>query len=57
MAHRIPNDAARVNVHNDQELEYWCRELGSSADDLREAVSAVGVEVDDVRQHLGQRSA
>ena len=54
MAHRIPNDAERVNVNDDAELAWWCRELGCDADTLREAVSAVGVDVANVRMHLGQ---
>lgn len=52
---RIPNDVERVNVHDEQELRYWCDELGCTADELEEAVSAVGVEVADVRLHLSQR--
>ena len=42
MAHRIPNDAERVNVNDDDEVAYWCREFDCNADELREAVSAVG---------------
>lgn len=55
MAHRIPNDPARVNPNDEAELAHWCNEFGCSADELREAVSAVGVDVDDVRLHLSQR--
>jgi hypothetical protein len=55
--HRIPNDAQRVNVHDDAEIDYWTRELDCTPDALREAVSAVGVEVDDVRLHLSQTSS
>ena len=55
MSHRIPNDATRVNVHSEAELDFWCGELGCTGDELREAVSAVGESVDDVRLHLSQR--
>lgn len=54
MSHRIPNDEARVNVNDEQELAYWCDELDADADTLREAVSAVGVDVANVRMHLSQ---
>ena len=54
MTHRIPNDPERVNVNDDAELDYWCGELGHDADTLREAVSAVGVDVGNARMHLGQ---
>ncbi|WP_189447625.1 DUF3606 domain-containing protein [Cognatilysobacter xinjiangensis] len=54
MSHRIPNDPERVNVNDEQEAAYWCRELGCSAEELQEAVSAVGVQAADVRLHLGQ---
>ena len=54
MSHRIPNDPERVNVNDASELAYWCRELHADADAVREAVSAVGVEVANVRMHLGQ---
>lgn len=55
MAHRIPNDPARVNPNDAGEVAHWCTEFGCSPDELREAVSAVGVDVDDVRLHLSQR--
>lgn len=54
--HRIPNDTERVNANDDAELDYWSRELDAAPDALREAESAVGVEVEDVRLHLGQAS-
>ena len=53
MSHRIPNDPERVNVNDEQEAAYWCRELGCSAEELQEAVSAVGVQAADVRLHIG----
>ena len=55
MGHRIPADPMRVNTNDDAEVEHWCAEFDCSADELREAVSAVGVEVENVRLHLSQR--
>lgn len=54
MSHRIPNDVERVNVNDEAELAYWSRELAADPETLKEAVSAVGVELANVRQHLAQ---
>ncbi len=51
---RIPNDATRVDVSHDDEVRYWCGQFDCSPQQLREAVSAVGQDVDSVRQHLSQ---
>lgn len=52
---RIPADTMRVNQNDDDEVAYWCRELQCTPDELREAVSAVGQDVENVRLHLSQR--
>ena len=49
-----PADRMRVNVHEDHELRYWCRELGCTEEQLRNSVRQVGVMVADVRRHLGK---
>jgi hypothetical protein len=54
--HRIPNDATRVDTNHEDEVRYWCERFRCSPDQLREAVSAVGQDVDSVRQHLSQSS-
>jgi hypothetical protein len=51
---RGPQDAARINVHERWELDYWTKELGVTADELRAAVQQVGVMAKDVRKHLGK---
>lgn len=38
-----PQDAARVNVHEDYEVRYWCEKFGCSAEELKAAVQRVGV--------------
>lgn len=53
---RIPNDASRVDVNHDDEASYWCERFHCTPEQLREAVSAVGQDVDNVRQHLSQPS-
>lgn len=47
-------DRERINVNEDYELQYWTKALGVSADELREAVKAVGPTAAAVRQRLGK---
>lgn len=47
-------DRDRINVNEDYELQYWTKALGVSADELREAVKAVGPTSKAVREHLGK---
>lgn len=54
MTRRIPNDATRVDTSHDDELRYWCETFDCSPEQLREAVSAVGQDVESVREHLSQ---
>jgi hypothetical protein len=49
---RGPPDPKRINVNEQWELNYWTKELGCTPDQLRTAVSNVGVMADDVRRHL-----
>ncbi|MDM0049941.1 DUF3606 domain-containing protein [Variovorax sp. J22R115] len=51
---RGTQDRARINVNEDHEVRYWTQALGVSEAKLREAVAAVGVSADAVRQHLGK---
>jgi hypothetical protein len=51
---RGPQDASRINVNEEWELKYWCRELGVTPEELRAAVSQVGVMASAVRKHLGK---
>ncbi|MDH0734836.1 DUF3606 domain-containing protein [Achromobacter spanius] len=52
LTNRGPQDRARINVHEDHELRYWTKELGVSEERLKEAVMAVGVAVEAVKEHL-----
>jgi hypothetical protein len=53
-----PQDAQRVNVHQQHELQYWTQKFGVSAEALRAAVTQVGPMVEDVADYLNaeQRS-
>jgi hypothetical protein len=47
-------DRDRINVNEDYEVQYWTKELGISAKQLRDAVEAVGPTSAAVRNHLGK---
>ncbi|MDM0022322.1 DUF3606 domain-containing protein [Variovorax saccharolyticus] len=53
-SNRGAQDRARINVNEDHEIRYWTQALGVTQAQLREAVAAVGVGADAVRQHLGK---
>jgi Protein of unknown function (DUF3606) len=51
---RRPQDAARINVNQSWEVDYWCDKLGTTPARLRQAVKKVGVMAKDVRRHLAK---
>jgi hypothetical protein len=51
---RGPQDAARVNVHERYEVEYWSKRFGVTPDQLKACVQKVGVMVADVKKCLGR---
>ena len=46
-------DAKRINVHEQWELNSWSRSLGVSEAELKKAVHQVGPMVNDVKKYLG----
>jgi hypothetical protein len=54
LKNRGPADRARINVNEPMEVRYWCADLGCTELELRTAVKAVGVMVNDVRRYLGK---
>ena len=55
LRHRMSDIQARkrINVHDDYELRFWSKKFGVSPNELRCAVSKVGVFADDVARELG----
>ncbi len=49
---RGPADAARVNVHESWEVEYWTKKFGCTKSQLEAAVKKVGPMVKDVEKYL-----
>ena len=54
---RGPQDAARINVNEDWELEHWTKKLGVSEEELKAAVKKVGVSVEAVSAHFKANKA
>lgn len=52
---RGPADAARVNVHEAYEVEYWTEKFGCTADQLKACVKKVGVMAVDVEKCCKQK--
>lgn len=48
-------DRDRINTSEPHEVQYWTKALGVSAEQLADAVKAVGPMAKDVRSHLGKR--
>lgn len=49
---RGPQDATRVNLTEDYEVQYWTNRFGVSEDRLRSAVDKVGVSVAALAEEL-----
>ena len=49
-----PQDASRVNVHEEWEVKYWCQKFGCTQAQLVAAVHAVGTSAEAVRRYLGR---
>jgi hypothetical protein len=47
------SERERIKVHDDYELRFWSQKFGVSPNELRRAVSKVGVFADDVARELG----
>lgn len=49
---RGPQDAARVNVNEEWELDYWSKKFGVSREALKDSVSKVGVSASALAAHF-----
>jgi hypothetical protein len=52
---RAPQDAARINVNEDYEVQYWTKDLGVSRERLEQLVKDHGVSAEAVRKALGTK--
>lgn len=49
---RAPQDASRISMGEDYEVQYWTQKFGVSREELRRAVDSVGNSADAVERHL-----
>jgi hypothetical protein len=49
-----PADRNKINVNEEWECKYWCKELDVTEKELKEAVKKVGPTVKDVKKQLGK---
>jgi hypothetical protein len=54
---RGPQDASRINIHEEYEVRYWTKALGVTEDKLEAVVKKVGTGADAARKELGKTSA
>lgn len=47
-------DRDRINLSEDNEVQYWTKELGISEKELRDVIQAVGNTSKAVREHLSK---
>jgi len=51
---RRPQDASKININQEYEVNWWCEELGCTKNQLIAAVKEVGVSASKVREYLGK---
>jgi hypothetical protein len=52
-----PQDASRINIHEDYEVAYWTKKFGVSRAELTAAVEKAGVSAAAVARELGKAPA
>ena len=52
---RRPQDASKINLHEEWERRYWTKALGCTEAELKAAVGAVGSGAQKVREHLEKK--
>lgn len=56
-SNRGPQDASRINIHEDYEVAYWTKKFGVTRAELEAAVGKAGVSADSVARELGKANA
>jgi hypothetical protein len=51
---RHPQDGKRIDINDPNEVRNWCATFGCTANQLKNAVKAVGTSSEAVRKHLGK---
>ncbi|MCE3225684.1 MAG: hypothetical protein K0S32_235 [Bacteroidetes bacterium] len=50
-----PQDAGRINIHEEYEVNYWIKKFNCTRDELIHAVNAVGTSSEEVEENLKNR--
>ena len=50
-----PQDASRINIHEQYEVEYWSKKFGVTAETLKAAVGKAGTSAEAVERELTRR--
>ena len=53
---RHGQDRHRIDVDDQEDIRYWTERLGVTEEELRNAVHTAGIQIDDIRRHLGKMS-
>ena len=56
LSRRHPQDASRINVHEDWEIRYWTDRWQVPRQQLMDTIKRVGVQVNEVARALGKGS-
>lgn len=56
LGRRHPQDASRIDVHDDWQLRYWADRWQVSRQHLMDTIKRVGVRVSDVARALGKQA-
>lgn len=49
---KIPQDASRINIHQEHEMNYWADKFGCKKEKLKEVVKKVGDSAEEVEKYL-----
>jgi hypothetical protein len=49
---QVPRDTTRIDITNEDEMQWWCGQLSCNEMRLKNAVSSVGPSADAVRRYL-----
>ena len=55
LKNRGPQDRSRINTSEEHELQYWTKELGVSATDLKRLVQMHGSSAAKIREVVGKK--
>lgn len=52
LSKKKPQDSSKVNIHEEYEVDYWCKTFNCTKLQLKKAVDEVGVSKDKIKKYL-----